>query len=309
MARIVGFVGLSHSPFWIPNEPEGDIGADFVAAVGRARRRVEQWRPDAMVVIGPDHFRNFFYDAMPPFCLGLGAVRGFGDYDTVKGELPVAPALAAGIHAGLVEAGFDPAVSLAMGVDHGIAQPYQALCPDLNVPLVPVMITAGGPARPSLRRCHALGKAIGAALEAHPSSERVVVVASGGLSHWVRRVAPDDPETEPEIREYVVNGRDRAGAYSAMRDAGVRERRRIGDENPVNAEWDREVIAAFESGDVEAVLRQPDEEIQAVAGNGAHEIRSWIAGLGAWSRPAECLAYEPLPRWATGMACFASSAA
>ena len=32
------------------------------------------WRrafSDAIVVFGPDHFRNFFYDVLPQFCIGI----------------------------------------------------------------------------------------------------------------------------------------------------------------------------------------------------------------------------------------------
>jgi 2,3-dihydroxyphenylpropionate 1,2-dioxygenase len=306
LARIVGFVGVSHSPFWVLGEPAGEIGGAFVAAVEEARQRVEALQPDAIMVIGPDHFRNFFYDAMPPFCFGVGAVQGFGDYGTVKGELLSMPGLASDIRAGVAAAGFDPAASLAMGVDHGITQPYQALCPTMDIPLLPVMITAAGEARPTLQRCHDLGAAIGRAVEGAASDARIVVVASGGLSHWVRPVAPEDPRTDAEIRDYVVHGRPRAEAYSAMRDAGVAQRRAEGSESRVNAQWDRDVIAAFEAGDLAPLLAQSDQHIEAIAGNGALEVRCWVAAAAAWGGRVECLAYEPLPRWATGMACFSS---
>ncbi len=45
----------------------------------------------------------------------------------------------------------------------------------------------------------------------------------------------------------------------------------------------------------------PDEEIE-LAGNGAHEIRSWIAAAGTVA-PARgrTMAYEPIDPWITGM--------
>ncbi len=306
MASLVGFVGLSHSPFWIPGQSVDGPGSRFIRGVEQASARVASWAADVVLVVGPDHFRNFFYDVMPPFCMGIGDVRGFGDYDTISGDLPSAPELARAIHAGVTAAGFDPAASLAMGVDHGISQPYQALWPDADVALLPVMISTSGPARPSLQRCIDFGVALGRAVEAAPVDARVVICASGGLSHWVRPVCPDDSRTDAEIRDYVVHGRERAVEYSAMRDRGVAERRASGHESPVNAAWDEATIDALVRGDFGAIAAQGDEHIEKVAGNGALEIRAWLAAAAAWNRPVECLAYEPVAKWATGMACFAS---
>jgi hypothetical protein len=52
---------------------------------------------------------------------------------------------------------------------------------------------------------------------------------------------------------------------------------------------------------VDSVLDMPDDELE-LAGNGAHEIRSWLAIAGAVA-PAhgQTLAYEPIYPWITGM--------
>ena len=55
-----------------------------------------------------------------------------------------------------------------------------------SVPMVPVMInTYFPPNQPSPKRCYAFGEALRRAIEAWPGDERVCVVASGGLSHFV----------------------------------------------------------------------------------------------------------------------------
>src|SRR5437016_2807115 len=55
-----------------------------------------------------------------------------------------------------------------------------------QVPIVPVSInTYYPPNQPRAARCYALGKAIRRAIAAWPGDERVAVVASGGLSHFV----------------------------------------------------------------------------------------------------------------------------
>ena len=54
------------------------------------------------------------------------------------------------------------------------------------VPIVPVLLnTYYPPNQPTPRRCYRLGKAIREAIEGWPTSKRIGIVASGGLSHFV----------------------------------------------------------------------------------------------------------------------------
>lgn len=76
---------------------------------------------------------------------------------------------------------------------------------------------------------------------------------------------------------------------------------RVGD---INEEFDRWFLEVLESGDLEQVLDMPNEEIE-LAGNGNHEMRSWLAVAGAVSATqpkATKLAYEAVYPWITGMA-------
>ena len=66
--------------------------------------------------------------------------------------------------------------------------------------------------------------------------------------------------------------------------------------------FDRWFLERLEENDLEDVLDMPDAELE-LAGNGAHEIRSWLAVAGAVApTPARTLAYEPIYPWITGMA-------
>jgi 2,3-dihydroxyphenylpropionate 1,2-dioxygenase len=304
MAEIVGLVALSHSPFWDLSFDVEGAGSGFVAGVKKAQQIVADKKPDALVIFGPDHFRNFFYDVLPPFCIGVESVTGFGDYGSPKGEIPAATALGRDIYASVQEQGFDPAFSLNMGVDHGISQPYAALDTH-GVPVVAVMVNAAGAPRPPLRRCYEFGKAIGAAIRRSDKAKRVMILGSGGLSHWVRPVSEDDPATDAEIRAHVINGRANVVEYSAMRDASVAERRKGKVEGKINSEWDRWFLSCLEKRDYEPIFAQDPVEMEKVAGNGSHEVRSWLAAAGAWDAPVSTLAYEPVPRWVTGMGCIA----
>ncbi len=74
---------------------------------------------------------------------------------------------------------------------------------------------------------------------------------------------------------------------------------RVGD---IVEDFDRWFLQQLESGDLEELLDLPDDEI-ALAGNGAHEIRSWLATAGAAAPGrARTLAYEPIYEYITGMA-------
>ena len=92
MSEIIGMVGMSHSPFatMLPPLGCGRPGGGFLADVGRVAAAVAALAPDALVVIGPDHFHANFYDAMPPFVLGVEQAEAFGDFGGRAGPLPVA---------------------------------------------------------------------------------------------------------------------------------------------------------------------------------------------------------------------------
>jgi hypothetical protein len=74
---------------------------------------------------------------------------------------------------------------------------------------------------------------------------------------------------------------------------------RVGD---IEEGFDRWFLDRLEQGKLDDVLDLPDDEIE-LAGNGAHEIRSWLAVAGAVAPiRARTLAYEPIYPWITGMA-------
>ena len=162
MSDIVGFVGISHSPFatLLPPGGSGEPGGLFLTSAARAADAVRALAPDAVVVIGPDHFHANFYDLMPPFALGVEEATGFGDFGSAAGKLPVAGELAWDLHAGLSDTGFDVALSYSLTVDHGIVQGYELITGGTDLPLVPLVINTAAPPLPSLRRCAELGAAI-----------------------------------------------------------------------------------------------------------------------------------------------------
>jgi 2,3-dihydroxyphenylpropionate 1,2-dioxygenase len=302
VSEVIGFVGISHSPFATMLAPPGPggPGARFLADAARVAKAVTDLAPDAVVVIGPDHFHANFYDVMPPFVVGVESAVGFGDFGSTSGPVPVDAGLAWLVHDGLCERGFDPALSYALTVDHGVVQGYEMATGDTGVPLVPIVLNTAAPPLPSLARCRDLGVALGETLRAAPYDGRVLVVASGGLSHWLPSNDPRDPSVVGERREALIHGRADVDAFTADREPRVRA---MGG-NPearVNREWDRWFLDVLGGTDLDPVVALGHDGLEEAAGSGGHEVRGWLVGHAAVGAPLVWSSYEPVPEWITGM--------
>jgi 2,3-dihydroxyphenylpropionate 1,2-dioxygenase len=302
MTEIVGFVGMSHSPFatLLPPGSAAEPGEAFLAGAARVATAVSALAPDAIVVIGPDHFHANFYDLMPPFVLGVEEAIGFGDFGSTAGPLPVASALAWSIHEGLSDAGFDLSLSYSLTVDHGVVQSYEMVAGGTQIPLVPLVLNTAAPPLPSLERCVALGTALGAAIRTSEVAGRVLIVASGGLSHWLPSNDPREPSVVGERRAALIHGRQDTRAFAAAREPRVRAM--AGDPNaPVNTEWDRWFLQQLQTLDLAPITDLGHEKLEQQAGSGGHEIRAWLVGHAAVQKPLVWTSYEPVPEWITGM--------
>ncbi|SPW57880.1 2,3-dihydroxyphenylpropionate/2, 3-dihydroxicinnamic acid 1,2- dioxygenase [Escherichia coli] len=91
---------LSHSPLVGYVDPAQAVLDEVNGVIASARARIAAFEPELVVLFAPDHYNGFFYDVMPPFCLGVGATA-IGDFGSAAGELPVPTDLAeACAHAG-----------------------------------------------------------------------------------------------------------------------------------------------------------------------------------------------------------------
>ncbi|MBN9113596.1 MAG: 2,3-dihydroxyphenylpropionate 1,2-dioxygenase [Pseudonocardia sp.] len=302
MSTLVGCIALSHSPFWniTPARDRDDPGGRFVEAVDGLCDAVTDLAPDAVVVFGPDHARNLFYDCMPPFCIGVERVTGVGDYGTPRGDLPVARRLARDVFDGVTARGFDPAISLDLGIDHGIAQVYGKLFPALDVPLLAVVVNSGCPPLPAFGRCADLGRAVGAAIADSTGLERVLVVGSGGMSHWPASISADDPAVTTEWRDFLIHGRSRVSELEPARRRKAEDLAADAATGRVNPDWDRDLLRRIAS-DPCTLARLDDADVERAAGPGALELRTWAAAAAAWGGPVAFTHYEPVGAWITGM--------
>jgi protocatechuate 4,5-dioxygenase beta chain/2,3-dihydroxyphenylpropionate 1,2-dioxygenase len=269
--RVYGAFAASHSPGitgWPERAEEGSRTA-VLDAYGEVRRRIEELDPDAVIAVSVEHFTNFNFGNLPAFAIAtadqyLGPVTPeMAEFlDVSQRHHPGAAALGRHLYETALESSFDPAlVEGGLEFDENFSVPLKYIDPDARLPLVPVIVNGVNPPWPTPHRCYAFGRMIRSAVETQSHAERVVVLATGGLSHWVGL-----PES--------------------------------GD---INVEFDRDFLARLSSGDEEQLTSYTREEIDA-AGNGAHEIRTWLIAAGAAGTGFDVLAYEPVPAWLTGTA-------
>lgn len=269
----------------------------FRDALGDARAAIEAAAADVAVIVGPNHFRGLWLDLMPTFTFGVGDVIAAGEHGTPSGPLPVDTELARSLLAAAVDAGFDPAFSARLQVDHGITHAVQWVVPD-GMPIVPVVVNCLAPPLARLDRCAALGAVLGEAIRS-TDGRRVVVIGSGGLSHQLP--FPDwrspDGDDDEFLVESWVHGRDDWQRYEPRRRGIV-----VAAPPRIAERFDEDVLAALAAGDG-ATLTTWDRRVRDEGGNGAAEVRNWIiASRACGDAPARTTCYSPMPEWLTGMA-------
>lgn len=179
-------------------------------ALDRLSKRLAEAAPDVVVVVGDDQHELFLDDVNPAIGLFLGEELwdlGLGEEEKAKlppdilpaqwaahadkpESYPVAGELSSHLAAELTAAGFDVGVFSRQGegrtLGHAFTFPRRRLGLPASTPIVPILLNTYYPPNvPTPGRCWALGAALRSALESWPRAQRIAVVASGGLSHFV----------------------------------------------------------------------------------------------------------------------------
>jgi len=260
------FAGVcSHAPGITGRKERADpvVRDAFYASYDRMRRAIEAQRPDALIVIGAEHFANFFMNNMPAICVGMGEhYEGPIEDEAWLGikhtGVPGAPELSKRLITDVMQ-DIDLAYAQEWKFDHGIMVPLSFLTPRYDLPIVPFNINCQGPPLIPLKRCYEFGRALRRSCDR--ASERLAVIATGGISHW-----PATP-----------------------------------DSGKINEPWDREFLKRFLSNDREALLAYKDEETWRDAGQGGLEIRTFVALAGAAEgSTGELWFYAPIPIFSVG---------
>jgi aromatic ring-opening dioxygenase catalytic subunit (LigB family) len=266
MAELVGVFAASHTPVML-NFPDAITAADLALVRQGFQdlgRRIAALEPQAIVLVSDDHMHNFFLNNLPPFCVGIAESYATPIEDWLKAERRVLPGHAAmGAHllGEAYEQGFDPAYSMQLTLDHGFLTPLELAGIARRVPLLPITVNCVQPPLPTLRRCIGLGRFIGKAIRSYAGLERVVLLATGGLSHDV--------------------GTPRMGL--------------------VNEAFDREFLRLLAAGDEQQLLAYTSANVNSAGNGAEEVRTWLVAhGAAAGMRP-ETLCYKALPDWYCGI--------
>jgi 2,3-dihydroxyphenylpropionate 1,2-dioxygenase len=304
----LALVTMSHSPLLEYVDPPADVKAGVDAAFEAVRAFVTDFDPDLVINIGPDHYNGFFYDIMPPFCVGYEAV-GVGDFGTQAGPLNVATDTARALTEFLMQEGIDMTVSLRMEVDHGAVQPMEIIYGDFTAkPIVPIFINSVAPPFTPLKRIRELGEAIGRFASTELADKKVLLIGSGGLSH--EPPVPQIATATPEVRASLLGG----GRHLTPEARNARQERVINAAKdfaaginvvkPLAPEWDQELMRILASGDLSPIDAWTPDEMSEIAGNSSHEVRTWIAAYAALGAAGAYTVqysfYKPIPEYIAG---------
>lgn len=258
----------SHAPGITARAERADpvVRDEFYANLEIMRQDIKSSDAEALIVVGAEHFANFFMNNMPAFCIGMGEeYQGpIEDPEWLKiqpHKVPGAPDLSMRIITEVMQT-VDTAFAEEWKFDHGIMVPLHFLTPDYDLPIIPVNINCQGPPLTPLHRAWEFGEALRRACDAVP--EKVALVGTGGISHW-----PATP-----------------------------------DSGKINEAWDRDFLEKFKRNDKDAMLSYDDVQTYNDAGQGGFEIRTFIAAAAAAKgATADVHFFAPIPIFAVGCTC------
>jgi hypothetical protein len=291
--ELVGVFACSHAGFLITDYDQASSETRDPVYQGFAtmRERVLRARPDALIVVATDHGRVYPLSHQPQFVIGVGPIaRGIGDAGLPACEVAIHQSIAQALLEGCIDAGIDLSYTEDVSIDHSFVTPLMLTTPDLDIPIVPIVQNCRMPPMPRLKRSHAVGHLIGAAIRSSTLVANVVVIGTGGLSHWV-----GDERRRAFLRQPAGSRLAHQSQYPLSLPATGR----------INEAFDREFLRALVEGQAEMLADRWSigSDLEDTAGNGAQEIRNWLLAAGvANDAPAEVLGYAAVPQWHTGSA-------
>lgn len=307
----LALVCLSHSPLLEVGEPPQDVVDDIDAAFLTAKNFVADYAPDLVISFAPDHYNGFFYRLMPQFCIGLQA-RGIGDFGSDTTPFNV-PGQAKELADFVIGSGVETAISMNMEVDHGAVQPLEILFGGAGAkPTIPVFINSVAPPFTPMSRVRALGQAVGE--YAKTLDKKVLLIGSGGLSHdppVVQLATANDAQHEQLVMGRPLSAEARAARQQKVIDTAKAFARGEADIMELNPDWDREFMAVCAGGDAARFDAYKADEMAALAGNSAHEVRTWVAAFSAMGAAGpytvESTYYRAIPELIAGFGIMTAS--
>jgi Catalytic LigB subunit of aromatic ring-opening dioxygenase len=266
MAEIVLAYGSSHAPMMAAARESAteEERNNFFGALHAIRDEAKARDVQACVIFSNEHFTNFFLENFPQICIGLGEKN----WGPTEEWLPIDKVWIPG-HPGLANHIIEHA--LTSGFDPAFSHQLE-----LDHGVMTVYYE----------------------LDDQMKLPLIPIVQNCAVPPMmpVRRCYEFGKAVGDAIRSY--SGLDRVAVIAAGGLSHWIGNPRVGD---IDEEFDRWFLDRLERGELDQVLDMSDQEI-ALAGNGAHEIRSWVTAAGAVApATAKRLAYEPIYPWITGM--------
>lgn len=254
MAELTAVLASTHHPFYYkattsPLDERPAYVPEWKRKVEAYRETLNAARPDVLVMVGADHFHQFFLDNYPQFLIGkqetydatfYNEEREFG---IPKYVLDGDVELSNHMHQELMDRSFDFAVSHELKIDHSIICPIITVRPDADLPIVPLYTNIFVPPMPSPQRFWEVGRAIRQIIDAYPSDKRIAAIGTGHLS---------------------------------LELGGPRQ---FGEHGP-DPEFDHNAIEWLSTGNIDAILAKVTHDSMAAAGNATHGFMDLILMMG-----------------------------
>ena len=206
--------GLQQEPYWKP----------FFDGFPPIQQWLGEVRPDVVVVFYNDHGLNFFLDKMPTFAVGAATEYRNADEGWGIPTLPSIPGcqeLSWHLINRLIADEFDIVTCQEMLVDHACSLPFRLFWPQHEVApvqIVPININTVQFPLPTARRVYKLGQAVGRAIQSWDGDRKVMVLASGGLSHQLEgeRAGHINPQFDQQFLQSMVSNPEWVTQFSDL---------------------------------------------------------------------------------------------
>lgn len=284
-------VCASHSPLLYCYDKQPDEWDQIQAGFIKVSKFVKEFDPELIIVFGSDHFNGFFLDMMPAFCVGMSATAS-GDIGGFSGDLDVPADISVALIESLRSNDIDPAVSYRMTIDHAFSQTLVQVAGGLNaVPTIPIFINCITKPFVPFARSRKLGEALG--LFTNTLGKRVLLLASGGMSHHPTRYYPMYDEANESMAAWQLSGGKLEQSMSAKEWLALLDRmhhegvamitsgKRTAIDMRLNEESDRRFIEVLKSGNLSQFDSWDQNALIEKAGIGSMELHTWIAATAA----------------------------
>jgi len=217
LASIVGAFATSHTPQLVV-QPK--ISEEFTRqlkivheALMEVGKRIRNASADTLIVFGSDHMETFWLNNYPQLLLFTGSELN-GMFAGVELKLKGNPELGKDLLYGLIDKGYDASFALELELDHPYISPLywilQGASYDSYQPrVITFHINSNVDPRIKPKRAYELGLAIRDVIDNLKHPNRVALIATGGLSHFVGTpfYGKVDEEADKFIIDKITSGR------------------------------------------------------------------------------------------------------